>query len=126
MGDGWFKLNSGRSVLLQQFHVRATALEILEGSADWIRTEVLRKLPVEVSKRYGNTGLLLRAPAAGPLPGYTFFADLYSYEPIQPGFECSRLVVCWFGDNLPESVRSAVASQLETLDWNIYAKDGRY
>lgn len=126
MSDGWFKLASGRDVLLEQFHVQSSALGFLEGSPERIRAEVLRNLPAEVSKRYGNTGLLLREPAAGPLPAYAFFADLHSYEPVQPGADCSHLVVCWFGDSLPESVRGVVASQLETLDWNKYAKDGQY
>src|SRR5258707_10247082 len=99
MRDGWFKLASGRDVLLQQFHVRASALEFLEGSPERIRAEVLRKLPAEVGNRYGNTGSLLHEPTEGPLPAYTFFADLHSYEPIQPGADCSHLVVCWFGDS---------------------------
>jgi len=120
MRDGWFKLASGRDVMLQQFHIRATALEFLEGSPDRIRAEVLRKLPAEVSARYGRTGFLLRERPPGPLPAYAFFAELHSYEPIQPGADCSALVVCWFGDRLPESVRSSVNSQLETLDWDRY------
>lgn len=124
MMDGWFNLASGRHVTLQQFHIRVSTIEFLEGSPERIRTEVLRSLPTEVSRRYGNTGLLLCEPIAGPLPAYTFFASLHSYEPIQPNADCSHLVICWFGDSLPESVRSAVASQLEALEWDSYAKDG--
>jgi hypothetical protein len=126
MRDGWFTLASGRDVTLQQFHARASALEFLEGSPELIRAEVLRKLPMEVSERYGHTGFLLREPPPGPLPPYTFFADLHCYEPVHAGADCSHLVVCWFGESLPESIRGAVASQLETLNWERYAKDGHY
>jgi len=101
-------------------------LEFLEGSSERIRVEVLRRLPEEVTKRFGHTGFLLREPPPGLLPAYTFFADLQSCEPVLPGADCSHLVVCWFGGSLPESVRSVVASQLETLDWDRYAKDGQY
>lgn len=123
MRDGWFKLASGREVMLKQFHIQVSTLGFLAGSPERIYTEVLRRLPVEVSKRYGDTGLLLHEPATGPLPTYTFFADLQSYQSVQPGADCSCLVICWFGDSLPENVQNVVASQLETLDWDKYAKD---
>jgi hypothetical protein len=126
MCDGWFGLASGRDVILEQFHVRTSALGFLEGRPEVIRAEVLRSLPKEVSERYGQTGFLLREPPSGPLPMYTFFADLHCYQPVQPGADCSHLVICWFADSLPDSIRSAVAAQLEALDWEKYAKDGTY
>jgi hypothetical protein len=125
MRDGWFKLASGRDVFLEQFHVRKSALEFLEGSPDTIRAEVLRRLPQQVRASFGFTGLLLHEPPCGSLPAYTFFASLVSNEPVHPGADFSRLVLCWFGDSLPESVRGSVASQLETLEWDRYAKDGQ-
>ncbi len=126
MYDGSFILASGREVLLEQFHVRVSELGFLEGSPDAIRHEVIRRLPEEVSDLFGYTGFLLHEPPPGRLPAYTFFADLHSLEPIHAGADGSDLVVCWFGHSLPESIRSVVASELEGVDWDSYAKDVYY
>ena len=65
MSDRSFITSSGRKVYFEQLHVRTSTLGFLEGSAEAIRTEVLRRLPDEVARTYGRTGLLLREPAAG-------------------------------------------------------------
>ena len=54
------------------------------------------------------------------------YAHLRSSEPFHPEADRSELIVCWFGNNLPESVRSCIASQLTTLDWDNHAKDGYF
>lgn len=96
MRDGWFKLTSGRDVLLHQFHARSSELEFLEGRPDLIRAEVLRKMPKQVSERYGHTGFLLREPPPGRLPAYTFFADL----PVSSRFMPVRIVRPWLSVGL--------------------------
>jgi hypothetical protein len=126
MSDRSFITSSGRKVYFEQLHVRTSSLGFLEGSAEAIRTEVLRRLPDEVAQTYGRTGLLLREPAAGPLPSYTFFVQLHSYTPVKPGADCSSLVVVWFSDALPDSLSAELATQLQGVEWERYAKDGNY
>lgn len=126
MSDRSFITSSGRKVYFEQLHVRSSSLGFLEGSAETIRTEVLRRLPDEVARTYGRTGLLVREPTAGPLPSYTFFLQLHSYTPVKPGADCSSLVVVWFSDALPDSLSAELATQLQGVEWERYAKDGHY
>jgi hypothetical protein len=122
MHDGWFKLASGRTVSLQQFHIRVSEQGFLLGSAERIRAEVLSSLRGE----YGlSNALVLREPPPGRLPAYTFIAE-FSGERLSPGADCSGLFVCWFGTSLPESIRAFVGSQLEMLDWEKHARDHSY
>ena len=125
MHDASFKLPSGRDVSLQQLHIRVSELGFLVGSPARIRAEVLHSLPAEITRRYGP-GFLLREPPPGRLPAYTFFAELVSHQPLSPGADCSRLVVCWFGNMLPQSIRAAIDSELQSLEWEKHASDFSY
>ena len=125
MSDGLFKLASGRDVNLDEFYVHESARGYLQGKPNL--EDALRELPANVSRIFGDDrALLVRRPPPGPLPFYTFYAYLRSSEPLHPEADCSGLIVCWFGNNLPESVRSCIASQLETLDWDRHAKDAYF
>jgi hypothetical protein len=124
MSDGLFKLASGRDVNLEEFHVQITGLGYLQGRPSL--QDVLRELPANVSRIFGtDRPLLVHEPPPGPLPSYTLYAWLNS-SPLHPEADCSILIVCWFDNNLPESVRSCVASQLATLDWDSHAKDAYF
>ena len=124
MSNGLFKLVSGREVNLEEFHVHISALGYLLGTPNL--KDALSKLSHNVSQIFGgDRALFVREPSSGPFPTYTFYAFLCS-EPLHPEADCSELVVCWFGNSLPESVRSCIALQLETLDWDKYAKDAYF
>src|ERR1035438_4503125 len=118
-----FTTASGRKVYFQQLHIRTSSLGFLEGSAATIRSEVLRRLPDEIKRTFGQTGLLLREPPAGPLPTFTFLVDLLSYKPVEPGFDCSALVVVWFADALPDSLPTELVRQIEGIEGEKYARD---
>jgi hypothetical protein len=125
MSDGLFKLASGRDVNLDEFHVHESARGYLQGKPNL--QDVLRELPAKVSQIFGGDGALwVNEPPPGPLPFYTFYAHFHSSEPLHPEADYSVLIVCWFGKNLPESVRSCVASQLTTLDWDSHAEDAYF
>jgi hypothetical protein len=126
MFDKSFTTSSGRKVHFQQLRIRTSDLGFLEGSAASIRSAVLSHLPEEIARTFGHTGLLLREPAPGPLPAYTFFVQLHSYTPIQPGADSSSLVVVWFGADLPECLPAELAAQMQGIEWERYAKDGNY
>ncbi len=113
MSDGLFKLASGRDVNLDEFHAHESARGYLQGKPNF--EDALRELPANVSRIFGDDGALwVNEPPPGPLPFYTFYAHLRSPEPLHPEADYSELIVCWFGNNLPESVRSCVAPQHPT------------
>ena len=126
ISDGLFSLASGRAVMLEELYVRQTELGILAGTSESIREDVLRCLPVEIDELFCKSAFILREPPRGPLPAYIYFAHLISHKPLHPDGDFSSLAVCWFSDSLTESVHSCVASQLDLLDWDTHAKDGRY
>lgn len=121
-----FITSSGRKVYFEQLHIRTSSLGFLEGSAAAIRTEVVRRLPTEIARTFGQTGLLLRQPPDGPLPTFTFFVQLHSYTPVKPGADCSSLVVVWFADALPDCLPAELTTQLHGIEWETHAKDGNY
>jgi hypothetical protein len=120
-----FTTASGRKVYFEQLHIRRSSLCFLAGSAETIRSEVLRRLPDEAECKFGQSGLLLREPPAGRLPIFTFLAELDG-SPIKPGFDCSSLVVVWFADALPDSLSAELTRQIEGIEWEKYARDNLY
>ncbi len=74
MKDTDFKLSSGDSVSLREFHMEVTAKDFLEGEPLMIRKMILGRLPAEIIKTFGQTAILLQTPLQGPLPTYTLFA----------------------------------------------------
>lgn len=125
MSDGIFKLASGREVYLQGFHIHPSDYGYLLGKPN--REDALRELPADVSRIFGgDRALWVRKPPPGPLMYYTFYAYLQSSAPLHPEADCSELVVCWFGNNLPDNTQSCIATQLETLDWDSHARDAYF
>lgn len=125
MGEQRFKLRCGREVELRQFAVRVSTLECLSGSAELIRSTVIKTIPNQIARRYGQTGIWLREPPPGPLPAYTLFLQLEG-DPINAEADFSSVVVVWFADSLPENLQTCICAQAMALDWNRYARDGRF
>ena len=121
-----FSTSSGRKLYFDQLHIRTSDLGFLMGSAAAIRTEVLRRLPAEVTRTFGQSGLLLQEPPDGRLPTFTFFVKLHSYTPVKPPADYSSLVVVWFADALPDCLPAELATRLQDIEWDKYAKDGDY
>lgn len=124
MAEAPFTTGCGRQVYLERLDIRTTTLGILEGSAETIRAEVLQRIPNEVSKNYGHTGLLLHEPPPGELPAYTFLLQLHSYVPLKPDADCSSMVVVWLADALPALLREELAIQVQRIEWEKHAVDG--
>lgn len=121
-----FTTGCGRLVLLERLDIRTTKLGILEGSAETIRAEVLQRIPGEVSKKYGKTGLLLHEPPPGALPNYTYLMQLHSHDALAPEGDFSSLVAVWFADSLPANLDAEVAAQVRSIEWELHAVDGEY
>lgn len=121
-----FTTGCGCQVYLERLDIRTTTLGILEGSAETIRAEVLQRIPDEVSKNYGHTGLLLHEPPPGALPDYTMLMQLNSYSALNPDGDFSSLVVVWFSDALPAELPGELAAQVQRIEWARWARDGVY
>jgi hypothetical protein len=127
MADGWYRTASGREVLLEQLHVQRFELGWLEGQAERIRERVLQELPDRARTLFpGTNGLLVKGLPPDHYPRYTFLAELHSFQPINPGADCSGLIVCWFGDRVPDNLDEAVAEALRDVAWEEHAADGWY
>lgn len=120
-----FRTVKGRDVSIAQLHIRVSDLGYLAGSSAVIRAGVLRDLPDEVQNTFGPAGLLVRKPRAGHLPQFTFFLELKS-SPMNPKYDCSKLVVVWFADTLPQDLPQEVASKTSGIVWEKHAKDCQF
>lgn len=126
MAEAPFTTGCGREVFLERLDIRTTTLGILEGRAETIRAEVLQRIPVEVCKGYGQTGLLLYEPPPGALPAFTYFMQLHSYDALAPEGDFSSLVAVWFADALPTDLRAELKAQVQRVRWEKHAVDGVY
>jgi hypothetical protein len=125
MADGWYRTASGREVLLEQLHVQRFELGSLEGKPERIRDRVLQELPGRARALYpGTPGLLVLGPPPDHYPRFTFLAELHSFQPVHPDADCSRLIVCWFGDQVPVNLDEVVAQNLRHVAWEEHAADG--
>ena len=127
MPDGSYQLKSGRKVQLWQLHTQLSTMEHYEGRPELIRKDVLDRLPKLVTRlfRPKSTFVLCSEPPC-PLPRFLFLAELVSYQPVRPEFDCSDLVVVWFADTLPTNLDGYVAEQVHAVDWDKYASDGNW
>lgn len=121
-----FTTGCGRQVYLERLDIRTTTLGILEGSTETIRADVLQRIPDEVSKKYGHTGLLMHEPPLGALPAFTYFMQLHSYAALTPEADFSSLVAVWFADALPANLQGELAVQVQRIEWEMHAVDGVY
>jgi hypothetical protein len=115
-------------VLLEQLHIRRSDLGYSLGKSEWLRREVLERLPEEARSIFpSNNGLLVKPPPDGNrLPEYTFMAELYSSEPVKPEYDCSSLIFVWFGETIAANLYEMVDHEVRSVDWDKYAADGNY
>jgi hypothetical protein len=128
--QGWYRTASGREVLLDQLHVRRFDLGWLEGRGEFIRARTLERLPIRARALFpGTNGLLIREAPPGrdcAYPRLIFLAEFQSFQPVNPGADCSSLILVWFGDSLPANLDEAIAEQLAGVAWEDHATDGYY
>jgi len=117
---------SGKTVKLEAIHLELSLLEWLEGDLLFYRDHFLSRLDERVGERFGNTGLHLSEPPAGPLPLYALYASLHCNKPIQPENDTSSLIMVWFSDSLPADLQQELRARFKDVDWEAYAKDGSF
>lgn len=123
----YFPVKSGRKVTVQQFMLRSSTLGIYEGDPSFIRDHVLKHAKNEAERIFGpGAGFLLIEPADGPLPQYQIYVDLLSYTPIKEGSDCSALICSWFDSSIPEHTADYIQNSIQSIDWEIHAKDANY
>jgi hypothetical protein len=125
-GRAEFRLDSGREVSLRQVVVELATLNVLEGRFEVIRRNVISRVPERVAEHFGTRPwLLTRIPPDEVLPTWLVLSDLISYAPIREG-DFSRLVVCWFSDELPKDLPGHLAGNICSVDWDSAAADGEF
>jgi hypothetical protein len=123
----YFRLDTGREICLDQLHIERSALGVLEGTFEIIRSCQLAAIPERAHHLFGGhiAFTMKPPPPEGELPTYVFFADLTSHEPVRDGI-FSWLVACWFVDRLPTELVCHVSEAIRAIDWDELAIDGDY
>ena len=116
------KTDDGRSVTVEEFRVRYSAINFLCGTEQDMRLRLIRRLPEVIKKEFGVEAFVLREPPVAKLPTYTCFLFLTSL-PFQKGLFQSELVIVWFSYELPKDLEAECQVQLKGVKWERQAKD---
>jgi hypothetical protein len=112
---------SGHRVKLHSLHIQYFLRGFMAGHPDCWRALVLHRLPANAKRLFTNPhGLVVKELAQGIVPRYVLMGEFNDYP--------SRLVVCWFADDLAD-VESQVVENIGTVDWVKHAVsfgDGEY
>lgn len=130
MADGSYQTTSGRKIFLDQFHVQTFDIGWYVGDPEFIRDDVLKKLPERARELFpAKHGLLIKEAPRGvekAYPKYILFAELLSLEPISPEAHCSSLLLVWFGDHLEVNLDQLISDALRDVVWEEHAVDGYF
>jgi hypothetical protein len=126
MQSGIYQLRDGRKVFVRYLAVTRTYDGLLMGTQKAGSKLVLEMLKEQAQNRKPpEPPLLMIEPEKLPLPDYMWTAELESRRAVRtddPDFG-SHLSICWFAENLAESIDVAVASQLRLITWDEHATD---
>lgn len=120
---GPFITTSGRRAEFEAIAIEISLFGVLEGDPLFLRDHLLERMPETVRRKFGNTGLLLKEPPPGPLPGFAFFA-YFCASPIDEEFDGSALTIVWYSDSIPSDIGSELLLQFQGVDWEKHATDG--
>jgi hypothetical protein len=122
-----YRLDCGREVSVEGYYVSPTTLEVLEGSIEWIRDNVIERLPKRAQEhfRWGETcGVFVKPVPEGELPVHAFMVHLLCYEPVSgPKSYTSSLIVCWLSDDIETSLPEMIDREICSVEWDKYAAD---
>jgi hypothetical protein len=91
---------SGHKVILCKLRIQYFLEGISEGHPQCWRDSVINHV-----RQQSN---ILKEPPEKVIPRYIFLGDFYDFS--------SRLIVCWFGDNLT-GIEEQITENLATIDW---------
>lgn len=117
-------LDSGRVVLVEQFHIELSTLGVLEGTFEAVRRQVLSDLPNRARALFpGTEGLGIAPAGTNELLMYTVFVALYSDLPLGDG-DFSSMVHCWMTDQIPTDLPGHIEENVRSIEWDRWATDG--
>ena len=121
-----YRLDCGREVDVEGFYVGPSTIGYLEGSKEYIRDGIIKRLPERVREQFpGISGVFIKPVPEGELPVYTFMVDLVCYEPVLDSTEImSMLTVCWLGDEIETTLPELIDREICAVEWDKYAVDG--
>ena len=127
MKPGVFRLAKGREVFLSRLHVEGTYNGQMEGSPETCSPYLLESVASETARQLlpPGTACVILPPENLPLPRFRWVAEFESCggarrEDSDFSIFHSRLVVCWFGDDLG-SIHDTACRALERIDWEAMA-----
>ena len=113
-----------RKLSLNNFGVELTYANHLEGSPESISHSIMVNLERRRQQKAGTaTGVTFIRPGVFPLPRYRLKATLVSPYPTSLGEseDYSRLQVCWFSDELGQSIDEMVLFAVARVNWDATA-----
>ena len=113
-----------RKIRLTDLAVTATFAGWLEGTPETISQHILVHLEGTLKQSQTcDMGLAIIRPDEFTLPSYRFVGTFESPQAINSGDSelGSRLQVCWFGDDLDQSVNEMVHLALSQVNWDAAA-----
>lgn len=125
-----YRLDCGREVTLEGCCIAPSTLGVIEGSIEYIRDDIIKRLSERVQKHFpactgGHCGLFIKPTPEGELPAYTFMVDLVCYQSVSdPSNDISSLIVCWLGDDVETSLPELIDREISSVEWERYAVDG--
>jgi hypothetical protein len=128
----FLKLDCGREVSLDSFDYRRTYAGLLMGRPDAeINAEIIQGAITAHEKSWGERAVHLispevdlRDPDHPVLPPVLLRAWLVCYQPINPAFMGSELVVVWFAEEChAEPISEVIFRAVRALPWEQLAAD---
>ena len=126
MGNGVYRLASGRRVFLAGLQLDRTYAGALEGSPEALSQCILEALHARVQDgaRQGKP-VVIHEPHVTPLPRFRVRAEFESSRAVKesdPDFH-SELAVWFFASRIDVSIDELLMPVLQELDWDAHAKD---
>lgn len=126
MKTGIYQLPTGREVFLCRLHVERTYSGVLEGGPKTASPHLLKRVPEAAREMMPpGTPLVVVPPLKMPLPQFRLLAKLESERGVQTtdADYNSRLFVCWFVEELDQTIHDLLAAVLAAVDWEANAED---
>lgn len=92
---------------------------------DICRRLVMARLKWRADRTFGGGGLYVHTPPPGKLPFFTCMVCM-EREPMDEKCDWSRLVICWFQDELPRNIYATIGERVYGIDWRAYAEDCKH
>lgn len=121
------QLDCGRAVSVYGFSFGYTYLGLLEGRPNKGMNQAIFSRTTYPSN-WGQRTVLKLQPEASAfediLPSAHYAVWLTSFDPVDPRFDCSELVVIWFAETPKgKNIEDIITQGVKSIDWNANAED---